>query len=61
MTKKLKKRKEKNYEKKLDLAEHDYKLKMLGFPSRVTKFIIKVILITLPIIIFLICFLKITK
>lgn len=61
MTKKPKKRKEKNYEKKLDMAEHDYRLKMLGFPRRVTKFIIKAILITIPIVIFLIWLAKIMK
>lgn len=61
MTKKSKRRKEKDYEKKLDMADHDYKLKMLGFSSRVTKFIIKALLITIPVLIFLIWLSKIIK
>ena len=60
MSKKLRK-KEKHYEKKLDMAEHDYRLKLLGFSSRVTKFIIRTLLITIPVVIFLIWLAKIIK
>ncbi|MCX7697858.1 MAG: hypothetical protein N2114_00130 [Candidatus Goldbacteria bacterium] len=61
MTKKLKKGKEKNYEKKLDMAEHDYKLKMLGISNRITKFIIRTLLLLIPIIILLIWLVKTIK
>ncbi|MCX8093848.1 MAG: hypothetical protein N3E50_06725 [Candidatus Goldbacteria bacterium] len=61
MSEKSKKSKEKNYEKKLDMAEHDYRLKMLGLPNRITKFIIKTLLLLIPIIIFLIWLAKTLK
>ena len=56
-----KKSREKNYEKKIDMAEHDNKLKMLGLSNRITKFIIRTIIIIVPIVIFLIWLSKIIK
>jgi|DewCreStandDraft_4_1066084.scaffolds.fasta_scaffold08888_9 hypothetical protein len=56
-----KKSKEKNYEKKIDMVEHDNRLKMLGLSNRITKFIIRTIIITIPIVIFLIWLAKIIK
>lgn len=56
-----KKGKKKNFEKKLDMTEHDYRLKMLGFSSRITRFIIRTILIIIPIMIFLIWLAKAMK
>ncbi len=43
------------------MAEHDYRLKMLGFSSRATKFIIRTLLIIIPVVIFLIWLAKIIK
>ncbi|MBP7793245.1 MAG: hypothetical protein KA120_09340 [Candidatus Goldbacteria bacterium] len=54
-------KKKKNYEKKLDMAEHDSRLKMLGFPDRVTKFVLRILLVTALVVVLLIWLTKIIK
>ena len=45
-------------ERKMDLAEHDYRIKSIGIPHRVRKIIIRAVVIALPLLALLYWYMK---